>query len=454
MSPTAAAEWQPRTLVATRRRDPGDRGGGSVARDVHARRLACAVRTDLARVARATGAGVVEPRQHLWDAVVASSSLPDLAARLATFGIDRLPSLAAFFWTAEGMRSLVRGDVSVVDLASGDVVARGEGIQTWTEIGLGDVRQVRVDTPLSGDQTLLALPLVVGAARVSSVTLDATEEAVVLSPQGQPADATEGLAATEAFPELAPEPTERDDRAAGRHAVGVLGRRTGRSGSAEPAQPDQAEPEPLGDEPTNRVRDDARLPPMPPGFDAEALARLENADTALMPTPPPPVPAGLPAATAAFAEVESPGPPSSPASEISQDSLIMAVVCQYGHASPQNATICRICGSPIAPQGPRLIPRPVLAVLRASDGATADGGPRRADRPRPLEPSVQCPGAAADDRAEPWPRHQPNPPRGRSRRLADRGDRPQLHQRDGAGPTRWRRPATAHIRGAGARPVG
>ena len=53
----------------------------------------------------------------IWDAVVASSSLRDLAARLATFGIDRLPSFAAFFWTAEGMRSLVRGDVTVVDLA-------------------------------------------------------------------------------------------------------------------------------------------------------------------------------------------------------------------------------------------------------------------------------------------------------------------------------------------------
>ena len=69
-------------------------------------------------------------------------------------------------------------------------------------------------------------------------------------------------------------------------------------------------------------------------------------------------------------------PPSPPAAgrrpEVSQDSLIMAVVCQYGHASPQNATMCRICGSPIAPQGPQLLPRPVLAVLRASDGATAE----------------------------------------------------------------------------------
>ena len=86
--------------------------------------------------------------------------------------------------------------------------------------------------------------------------------------------------------------------------------RTPRAGSTD------REPEPLEDEPTSRVPDDAQPPPTPPGYDADALARLENADTALMASPPPPVP-----------------------TELSQDSLIMAVVCQYGHASPQNATL-------------------------------------------------------------------------------------------------------------------
>ena len=145
----------------------------------------------------------------LWDEVVASSSLPDLAARLAAYGIDPLPSLAAFFWTPDGMRSLVRGEVSVIDLDSGEVVARGEGIQTWSEVGLGGVRQVRVDTPHGGEETLLALPLVVGAARVSSVTLDAADEAKVSSPQGPAADAADGLAEpTEALPAPAAEPAD------------------------------------------------------------------------------------------------------------------------------------------------------------------------------------------------------------------------------------------------------
>jgi hypothetical protein len=67
-----------------------------------------------------------------------------------------------------------------------------------------------------------------------------------------------------------------------------------------------------------------------------------------------------------------PGPPVAPDQALSDNPLIMAVVCQYGHASPQNATHCRTCDSPIAPQGPQLVPRPVLAVLRASDGTRAD----------------------------------------------------------------------------------
>jgi hypothetical protein len=80
---------------------------------------------------------------------------------------------------------------------------------------------------------------------------------------------------------------------------------------------------------------------------------MENADTQLM--------------SSAF----PPADPTPPPNGVSQDSLIMAVVCPYGHPSPQNATSCRVCGSPIAPQGPRLMPRPVLAILRASDGSTA-----------------------------------------------------------------------------------
>ena len=72
----------------------------------------------------------------LWDEVVASSSIVDLAARLTSFEIDAMPSFGAFFWTADGMRSLVRGNVSVTDHATGKVVADGEGIQTGVRSAL------------------------------------------------------------------------------------------------------------------------------------------------------------------------------------------------------------------------------------------------------------------------------------------------------------------------------
>ena len=122
----------------------------------------------------------------LWDQVVASSSITDLASLLATCKMDQLPTFGAFFWTADGMRSLVRGQISVIDLATGKVVADGNGIQTWTEVGLAGVEQVRVDLAHEGDATLLELPLVVGAVRASSVVLDASEGVQVRSPQGQP----------------------------------------------------------------------------------------------------------------------------------------------------------------------------------------------------------------------------------------------------------------------------
>ena len=132
---------------------------------------------------------------QLWEHVVSSASMPDLATRMAAFKIDTMPTFAAFFWTEQGMRSLVRGDVSVVDVATGDIVATGEGIQTWTEIGLAHLSQVRVDTPQQPAGPL-RLPLVVGAVRASTIQLDASDGARVSSPQGvEPVESEQAAAA-------------------------------------------------------------------------------------------------------------------------------------------------------------------------------------------------------------------------------------------------------------------
>ena len=273
---------------------------------------------------------VLEPPTHewaslintLWEEVVASSSITDLAGRLAQFKIDDLPSLAAFFWTNDGMRSLIRGDISVIDLATGKVVADGEDIQTWSEVGLAGVDHIRVDLPFEGDATLLELPLVVGAVRASSVTLDASELAQVSSPQAEP----ELEAAT---------PAER----------------TAELSASEIAALANAETELMA-------------PPFPveSGADPQAGAP-QQLEAAVVPQ------LGRP--DALMARALEPNSEDSPADIDPQDSAILAVFCANGHVSPPSATSCRVCGGPVGTQGPQFVAYPVLAVLRASDGSSA-----------------------------------------------------------------------------------
>jgi hypothetical protein len=258
----------------------------------------------------------------LWEEVVASSSITDLAGRLAQFKIDDLPSLAAFFWTDDGMRSLIRGDISVIDLATGKVVADGEDIQTWSEVGLAGVDHIRVDLPYEGDATLLELPLVVGAVRASSVTLDASELAQVSSPQAEP----ELEAAT---------PAER----------------TAELSASEIAALANAETELMA-------------PPFPveSGADPQAGAP-QQLEAAVVPQ--------LGSPDALVARALEPNSEDSPADIDPQDSAILAVFCANGHVSPPSATSCRVCGGPVGTQGPQFVAYPVLAVLRASDGSSA-----------------------------------------------------------------------------------
>jgi hypothetical protein len=273
---------------------------------------------------------VLEPPTHewaslintLWEEVVASSSITDLAGRLAQFKIDDLPSLAAFFWTDDGMRSLIRGDISVIDLATGKVVADGEGVQTWSEVGLAGVDHIRVDLPYEGDATLLELPLVVGAVRASSVTLDASEPAQVSSPQAEP----ELEAAT---------PAER----------------TAELSASEIAALANAETELMA-------------PPFPveSGADPQAGAP-QQLEAAVVPQ--------LGSPDALVARAMEPNSEDSPADIDPQDSAILAVFCANGHVSPPSATSCRVCGGPVGTQGPQFVAYPVLAVLRASDGSSA-----------------------------------------------------------------------------------
>jgi hypothetical protein len=263
------------------------------------------------------GAGWTPLVEELWQQVLASFSLVDLAGRLATYGLDTMPSFGALFWSTDGMRSLVRGSVSVVDPATGQVVASGAGIQTWSEVGLDHLTTVLVQTgsaePDSTD--VLRLPLAVGAVRASAVLLDAREQVRLRSPQ---LDAATG-------PEEQVEPPDAVNEAG---PVDELG-------STE-LLPDPAGPA-AADGPT-------AVDP--------AQQAMESADTELVP-----VAAELGSAPAPMA------PPRGPTVE--------ALVCPYGHPNPPNAARCQICGVAIADRRTRTVAQPVLAMLRVTDGSEA-----------------------------------------------------------------------------------
>lgn len=259
--------------------------------------------------ADATWSDLVET---LWDEVVQAESLADLAARLAWYRIDSMPSFAAFFWGPDGMRSLVRGTVRVVDADSNDVVATGEGVQTWVETGLGDLRQVRVELPAERPADVFPLPLVVGAVGVSAVFLDATDEASLSSPQqpdAQQPDASETEEAEEATEDPQPGPA-----------------------TEEPLPVDAPEP--------------------------TARTEHENADTRLM--------------SAAELALTDPTGQEPVAPDGQPEGTVQAVFCAWGHPNPPGPERCRVCDALIATQQPRLVPAPALAVLRASNGQTVE----------------------------------------------------------------------------------
>jgi FHA domain len=306
---------------------------------------------------------LLEPPTHewaaltntLWEEVVASSSIVDLADRLASFKIDALPSFGAFFWTADGMRSLVRGQISIIDLATGKEVANGAGIQTWSEVGLAGVSHIRVDTPYDGDATLLELPLVVGAVRASSIVLDASEQALLDSPQAESVSAEAsgpGLPTEPLSDVVAPSPSEL---------------------------PQHGAPEPVVE------IDGAAATEHTAELSVDEIAALQSADTQLLPSPfdgpeaevhrdvAAPTDATAPDSASDAAEPVDAGPTSVPSPDDGiQDSAILAVLCQNRHANPPNSMSCRVCGSPLGRRVPQFVAGPVLAVLRASDGSTAE----------------------------------------------------------------------------------
>lgn len=107
----------------------------------------------------------------IWDQVVQAADVEDLVSTLTTIGLSQMPSMAMFFWRGRNMWSLARGSVVVRD-SQGDVVNSGEGLLTLNETVL-DPSVIRVEMD-EGDAEGLEMPLMLGVAMASTVTIDAT----------------------------------------------------------------------------------------------------------------------------------------------------------------------------------------------------------------------------------------------------------------------------------------
>jgi len=111
---------------------------------------------------------------QIWDDLLTSANITDIAARLAKWGMEELPDLAVFFADDNQVHCLLRGQVGVVDADSGELLASGVGAKTWFETQL-DSRRLYIAVQEVDAANLMQLPLVIGAAQVSSIFFDAMD---------------------------------------------------------------------------------------------------------------------------------------------------------------------------------------------------------------------------------------------------------------------------------------
>lgn len=330
----------------------------------------------------------------LWEKVVGSASMGELVTALAAVGPDQSPDLVALFWSSTGMRSLVRGNVRLLDPTTAEVVADGAGMLTWREVGLGDREQLEIDLG-AGPVGTRGLPLVVGAVRAGSIRIESGAAAAVISPQAtaleetippdEIADWPARDAAARAEDSIPLESSESDPIAAGalwppmrRPPVAVPPLSPSSAvppmvAPPTPTPPVPAPPLPAPAASSATAEDDLdsplgdggltrrTSPPTAPDVVDQDRFEMENGDTALMAVPP-----GHPATAEeeALSRAQHDGP------------LVQAAICLSGHPNPPYADRCGLCGAPVPPQTTQLVPRPVLGILRSPDGSSV-----RIDRP-------------------------------------------------------------------------
>lgn len=203
---------------------------------------------------------------NLWRGTLQTRTPDALFEFVHEVGIGSLSDFAAFFWDKAGLHGLFRGAVQLLDV-DGELVAEGNDAVTWHEELLDQDQTYTIQlAPIEGDQ--VRLPLVVGAALVSSVTLTTAKDQLIRLPDA------ESMGVLEKIP--------------------VLGVRRRKRPVEKPAP---AAPAPMSDA-------------EPSAGPADAMSL--DADTQTLPQPPSPQPAAAPSIAAAAAGVPSHEPDEEP----------------------------------------------------------------------------------------------------------------------------------------------
>lgn len=361
----------------------------------------------------------------IWQQVARAESADALLQTLTAIGLSQMPSLGVFFWEGDRMTSLARGEVVVREESTGNVVNHGEGVVTWREASLDpSIVTVEMEDAPEG----LVMPLLLGVAQASRLTIDATGTVapLVVGERGE-VDAGASSQAASAAPALpsqeesfaevhdlgrAPvgqEPEQQEsahdqyrslasaDRSAASASTPAPAPRTPApnapapnaptsgvwgspdlpaaesapsswSATPEPSTPEPSTPEPPAPEPYQPPQPASSQPPQSqPAWDAQPWQQEES--------PSQQKGWGDPDSSLAHdgATVFMPGLASqSPSGNNAGAGLVMASMCTAGHPNPPGARSCRLCSAPMDPSGPRLVDRPCLGVLIASTGESID----------------------------------------------------------------------------------
>jgi len=253
-------------------------------------------------------------------------------------GPDASPDLVAMFWSPSGMRSLVRGNVRLLDPGSAEVIADGAGMVTWREVGLADRTQIEIDLGAGpvGDR---GLPLVIGAVRAGAVRIEAGAGAAVISPQATAIEQTIPPGQLGGWTD--PDHSLLESSELDLVASGAMWPPTDWNPFASLSAEDDLE-SPVGPAFTRKTE--------PPTADVASTAVFKE-DPDLF-------------GERGVVEALAPAVPDEGAV------LVQAALCLSGHPNPPYADRCPLCDSPVPPQSPQLVARPVLGILRSPDGTS------------------------------------------------------------------------------------